>query len=427
MLLNLRQQFLFSMVLIETRLFGGAEKARMDFNTYNRGTSDDATKKGAKKGHNLHRKNMKWWKIILEGVPPPTIVNLFPSTIFYDDKKHNKKKSLDIDGTKVPFKLNYVTNKTERAKPKAQLSSIQLGQFRAPRITPQSHGPVTKVVFSDTSHVHVIYANVNSNCAILRDIATKAYDEPGLQCEEALSDLPREAWEMDRHAGGRYAAFGFGSMDTRQVKPFTLKNHQFNASQKITAFLGTMLTSVATAIMHYAPEVFKMNEQLKCDNEAFSYPPIKQQGYLSWFANQVAIRRLGKGAPHFTPRVGADKNLDIVGLHFDGGDLSTWHPLVYIPRGGKHGRGGNVDDTELLVAEDKVGGKYVVIETNVPDHVCIVVLNSAEMLHGLIAGNGDGDSDAYTTRIIPFITDRINNFMTKNKGELPIDSHNAFK
>ena len=125
MLLNLRQQFLFSMVLIETRLFGGAEKARMDFNTYNRGTSDDATKKGAKKGHNLHRKNMKWWKIILEGVPPPTIVNLFPSTIFYDDKKHNKKKSLDIDGTKVPFRLNYVTTKTKRAKPKAQLSSIK--------------------------------------------------------------------------------------------------------------------------------------------------------------------------------------------------------------------------------------------------------------------------------------------------------------
>jgi len=427
MLLNLHQQFLFFAVLIENRLFGGAEKAHIDFNIYNRGTSDDATKKKAKKGHNLHRQNTRWWKIILEGVPPPTIVNLFPSTIFYDDKKHNKKKSLDIDGTKVPFRLNYVTTKTKRAKPKAQLSSIQLGQFRAPRITPQSHGPVTKVVFSDTSHVHVIYANEHSNCAILRDIANKAFGEPGIQCEEALNALPRNAWEMDRHAGGRYAPLGIGSMDTRQRKPFTLKNHQFNASKKITGFLATMLSSVATAIMHYAPEVFKMNEQLKCDNEAFSYPPIKQQGYLSWFANQVAIRRLGKGAQHFTPRVGADENLDIVGLHFDGGDLSTSHPLVYIPRGGKHGRGGKVDDTELLVAESRVGGNYVVIETNVPGHVCIVVLNSAEMLHGLIAGNGEGDSDAYTTRIIPFITDHINNFMTKNKGELPIDTHNAFK
>ena len=114
-------------------------------------------------------------------------------------------------------------------------------------------------------------------------------------------------------------------------------------------------------------------------------------------------------------------------MHFDSGDLSTWHPLVYIPWGGEHGRGGKVDGTELLVAESRVGGKYVVIETNVPGHVCIVVLNSAKMLHGLIAGNGDGDSDAYTTRFIPFVTKHINNFMTKNKGELPTDIHNAFK
>ena len=423
MLSNLYQQFLFSMVLIETRLFGGAEKARNDFNIYNRRTSDDATKKKARHGYLLHRKNMKCWTKVLEGVPPPTIVDSFPSTIFYNNKEHNEERCMFVDGTKQQFEFNYITTQTQRGKPKAQLTTMQLGQFSAPRISPQSHGSVSKVVFSDTSHLHVIYASEDSACAILRDIASKAYGEYGQQCEVALNALPRDAWENDYAAGGRYAAFGIGSMDTKQKKPFTLKNHQFNATQKITAFLGTMLSSVATAIMHYAPEVFKMNEQLKCGDEAYSYPPLKQQGPISWFAHQVAIRRLGKGAKHFKPRVGADENLDIVGLHFDGGDVSTWHPLVYIPLGGEHGRGGEVDGTELLVAESRVGGKYVLI-ANVPGYVCIVVLNSAEMLHGLIAGNGDGDPDAYTTRIVPFMTKRNHNFM--EKGVSPIDIYNAF-
>jgi len=69
----------------------------MDFNIYNRGTSDDATKERAKKGHDLNRKNMKGRKRVLDGVPPATIVNSFPSNIFYDDKEHNEDKCVFVD------------------------------------------------------------------------------------------------------------------------------------------------------------------------------------------------------------------------------------------------------------------------------------------------------------------------------------------
>jgi len=120
-----------------------------------------------------------------------------------------------------------------------------------------------------------------------------------------------------------------------------------------------------------------------------------------------------------------NSNNNIVGLHIDTGDVSTMQPLVYIPRGGKKGVGGRVCNTELIVCEGRNGGKFVRIETNIPGYVCIVLLNSAESLHGIIEADdlGDEDEDAYCTRIVPFITQHIINYMMKNPGDKPIDKY----
>ena len=112
-------------------------------------------------------------------------------------------------------------------------------------------------------------------------------------------------------------------------------------------------------------------------------------------------------------------------MHADKGDVSNLQPLVYIPRGGLNKRGGCVADSILLVAENEGGGKYVTIETNCEDTVCIVLLNSSKNLHGLIKGGGKDDLNAYCTRIIPFITTNIYHYLKNNPNDSPINDYKS--
>ena len=111
-------------------------------------------------------------------------------------------------------------------------------------------------------------------------------------------------------------------------------------------------------------DVFRENEKSKSLNANIAFPPIGCQGAVGWTANQIAIRRIGKGCQKNAMTEDSD-----VALHADAGDLSTMHPLVYIPRGGPDGRGGIIADSHLVIAESKTGGKYIQIETNVRDTV----------------------------------------------------------
>lgn len=56
------------------------------------------------------------------------------------------------------------------------------------------------------------------------------------------------------------------------------------------------------------------------------------------------------------------------------------------------------------------------VVTNKPRTVTIVIVNSHEMAHGTVKGDesAENDDDAYTTRIIPFITRMVHNWMEKN-------------
>ena len=143
---------------------------------------------------------------------------------------------------------------------------------------------------------------------------------------------------------------------------------------------------------------------------------------------QMVIRRLGLSCGQISKRGTSEENIDIVGLHVDRGDLSTRQPLIYIPRGGKNKRGGFVADSELVVAESETGGRFVCIETNVEDTVCIVLFNSAKHLHGLVERNEKREQqNGWCTRLIPFITNRVHEYMKRNKGDSPIDKYKVRK
>lgn len=409
------------------RDFGGADRAHNDWMIHRRTSSTAEMKRNAREGYNLHRRNHQWWREVYNDAPCPTTINCFPSELYYDDKVDNDRKEMEIDGCRVNFDFNYVTTlKSSRKKPKAQPTAELLRNSNAPRITPQTHGSFVECVFSPTSRVTVLYASKDSDCPLLKQIYESAYSDIGKGMEEALNDNDfKHVWERDHHAGGKYAAFGIGSMDVKQGKPFVLKNHdKFEQSKTITQSLSVIISSVAMAVLNYVPTAFKHNENLKRNNEHFSYPPIRKQGWVSWFCNQIAVRRIGKGCTN-GKEMNNNGNNNIVGLHIDTGDVSTMQPLVYIPRGGKKGIGGRVCNTELIVCEGRNGGKFVRIETNIPGYVCIVLLNSAESLHGIIEADdlGDEDEDAYCTRIVPFITQHILNYMMKNPGDVPIDKY----
>lgn len=331
---------------------------------------------------------------------------------------------MELDNSTVSFQFNKVTAKKKRkaGKHKAQLTAKHLTNSPAPLITPQ-YGDFVEVEFSSNSSVYVLYARADSECPLLRDIHECCYKGAGNTLDNSLDALPKRAWEQDNHAGGGYAAFGIGSMDKRQTGPFFLMNHQYEKAKAITSSLSSIFGRVAAALLNYTPNVFRENEKIKSINANFSFPPIGCQGAVGWMANQVAIRRIGKGC-----QKNAMIEDSVVALHADTGDLSTMHPLVYIPRGGPDGRGGIIADSHLVIAESETGGKYIQIETNVRDTVCIVVFNSALNLHGLVQSSPEGETeDAWSTRLIPFITKQMYNFMLKNKSAAPIDKFNVLR
>jgi len=410
MLLSCKKQYQFGQFQAQLRSFGGAARAQYDSKIYRSRSSSAAEKERSHTGHKRHLLNNKYWREVKESAPSPIIVESFPSELYYDPKIDNESMEMEIDGRNVKFEFNAVTSTTSRKKPKAQLTSELLMNSAAPRITLQTHGHFYEVKFSRDSVVYVLYATRDSPCPLLRDVCNKAYlnTVAAGDLEKALDELPPKAWEDDHHAGGRYVAVGIGSMDKKwHKKPFFLSTHKYKPAAVITQSLCGILTSVAAVILNYVPEAFRQNENLKCNNENVSYPPLAKQSFIGWFSTQVAIRRVGQGCKNKEGKETesiSKKDLNIVALHADKGDLSNMQPLVYIPRGGDKDRGGCIADSELIVAENETGGKYVRIQTNCEDTVCIVLFDSSKNLHGLIEGDTKDDPNAYCTRIIPFIT-----------------------
>lgn len=411
------------------RNYGGEAAVREDNKTSRSKTSSPKLKDETKRSRSLYNQNLAWWRKMNKNKPIPTsqITNL-SSSLNYDPKRDNRRKVMELDGSTVSFDFNKVTAKRKTGKlagnDKAQLTAEHLSNSPAPLITPQQHGEFVKVELSSESSVYVLYASANSECPLLKHIHECCYSGPAKRLDDSLDGLPDTAWEQDHHAGGGYASFGIGFMDKRQTGPFFLKNHQYEQAKDITSSLSSIMGRVAAALLNYTPHVFRENEEIKSLNARFCFPPLDWQGPVGWMANQIVIRRIGKGCKHNR------KTEDgVVALHADGGDYSTKHPLVYIPRGGADGRGGIIANSRLIIAESSKGGKYIEIETNVRDTICIVVFNSNQNLHGLVQSCPDDESeDAWSTRIIPFITNHIYHyFMSKNKSAIPIDRYNTCK
>ena len=191
-----------------------------------------------------------------------------------------------VTGDYVPFQFNYMTSTTQRKKLMAQLTMEVLKGSNAPRLTPKTHGHFVKVEFSSDSEsdlCYVLYATPDSTCPLLRNIHQSCYDDVGMSLELALDTLERSAWEGDHSAGGKYAAFGIGFMDTRQPKPFFLRNHRFQEqAATITTALSGIFGAVAAAVLNYVPDAFRQNENLKCCNENFSFPPCVKWLLEGW-------------------------------------------------------------------------------------------------------------------------------------------------
>ena len=153
-----------------------------------------------------------------------------------------------------------------------------------------------------------------------------------------------------------------------------------------------------------------------------------QDEHCHWFSTQFIIRQIGLGINNkprwMNKRDPIDKLQDenIISLHRDCGDYCTYQPLIYIPYGGDEGVGGDINKSDLVVCQNKVGGYSVRIKTNIPDTVVVVLMNSHKQLHGLVHDPGSpSDTSAWSTRIIPFITQSAYNWMEKNLSAMPLD------
>ena len=157
----------FGQLQQKVRDFGGADRAKKDYNIYRRRTSTILMKERANVGFKLHKLNQLAWKEVTNNRPTPRVVESFQSELHYNHKVDNECMEMDIDGKRVCFDFNYITSTTQKKKPKAQPTAALLRNSNAPRITPQTHGSFVECNFSSTSQVHIIYASKDSDCPLL--------------------------------------------------------------------------------------------------------------------------------------------------------------------------------------------------------------------------------------------------------------------
>lgn len=355
--------------------------------------------------------------------------------IHYDPGIHNKDKKMQVGNKMIGFDFHPTTNRTSKGKPRPLLFEDLVNEINPVVIDP-SLGDVVRVPFpseqgEEESECVVFYAHDNSQCDALANLNDAAFIRNHGRLDKLLDAIPPSLVYPDHLAGMWYYAYGFGMQGEPTGTPSTLLTHECTKTTNgIMRIVSELLQSTASCILKYCPNMYHANQLLKdSTNTNLACPPLQMQDkYCHWFANQFAIRQVGYGLNDKPIWANKEASIDelqdenIIALHTDAGDYCTYQPLIYVPYGGNDGVGGNVNKSDLLVCQNKVGGYSVRIKTNIPNTVVVVLMNSNNQLHGLVHDrNSPSDLCAWSTRIIPFITNRAHQWMTKHPTEMPFD------
>lgn len=331
-----------------------------------------------------------------------------------------------IDGKAVPHyhhPLSLHGTRTKKSRPRVQLTEDHAEKLRLP-IIDENSSDLTKVVFPNGRVNHVLLARRNSECPALRALH-EYMDERGPELDKFLSKLEKKNILRDNLGGGQYVASGFGNMG-KNVSPLIHPPNQpalrqclrFIEHQALAEIVGGAFSHIAECIAKHCGKVYAENQGLMNVNRNLAWPPIEyQKSGWRWMSSQFIVRRWGASVTE------AEWPLEksIVAAHTDPGDIDSTMFHCYRTGGGKDSRGGPVAGTDLAVFENADGGAGFRVKTCIEDTVVVVVLNSHRQLHGCIksADSFAEDDLAWTTRIIPFVTRGVYNWMIRNPTGLP--------
>ena len=363
------------------------------------------------------------------------------------------RKKIDIRNKVHPV----TTSKKNGVTPRHQADEDWMNDLQ-PCLVNATDGEVVQVRDERTNKVivTVLYASSKSKLPQLQNIF-HTYKKNATQIINSALMVSNSEWHVDDLGVGAYIPMGYGSIPPgpKQQKekfmkgtdddanddnivsspnkmfmiPF-LRNSYFHPPVRLLANrIGLLMGAVAEAWKAVAPEEYMTNIQMAAIGEDCMFPSKEMQKCANpLFCNQFIVRFIGKRTV---------KNLcsteQQIALHTDDSDYSTPMPLVFISsstsyentmninknnnndntninmedkesndiKDDKNG-GGYVPGSDLLVFENKNGGRCARIQTttSADDTVAVVIFNSVEQLHGGVGSNET--NGCFSLRVIPY-------------------------
>jgi hypothetical protein len=165
--------------------------------------------------------------------------------------------------------------------------------------------------------------------------------------------------------------------------PFVIESNCNNVVTELYGLYAQILGLEAQLIKECFPNEYNANHDLYGGAEDCIYPtPEAQQKHpnvedgVYWGLHQVALRKMGMETSD------ADRAKQRMAWHVDQSDVKSNQILTFLPMGGRNGKGGHVQDSDLMVFEHEKGGKSFRLNTSVEDTVVFILMNSGKQLHG---------------------------------------------
>eukprot|EP00979_Chaetoceros_neogracilis_P019100 scaffold11760_cov1641-Chaetoceros_neogracile.AAC.2 len=333
------------------------------------------------------------------------------------------------------------TSKKNGVTPRHQADEEWMNALQ-PCLVNATDGEVIQVRDERTTKVivTVLYATAKSKLPQLQHIY-KTYKKNASQTLASALMVSNSEWHVDDLGGGAYIPMGYGSIPPgpKQQKekfmkgtdddanddnigsspnkkfmiPFLRKSYFHPPVRLLANSIGLLMGAVAEAWKAVAPEEYMTNNQMTAYGEDCMFPSKEMQNCANpLFCNQFIVRFIGKRTV---------KNLrhteQQIALHTDDSDYSTPMPLIFISSStsNENNGGGYVPGSDLLVFENKNGGRCARIQTttSADDTVAVVIFNSVEQLHGGVGSNETNGS--FSLRVIPYCRGPIIGFCQERR------------
>ena len=189
--------------------------------------------------------------------------------------------------------------------------------------------------------------------------------------------------------------------------------------------IAAIMGQTGVAWKKICPDEYGQNTTFLKEGEDCMFPTKTLQNSPSpVIGNQVIVRTIGLDRFHGLVRAHHE-----IALHFDESDHNAINPLIFLPinlddmdkqNGPTSISNGYVSGSDLLVFEQKTGGRCARIRTTVKDTVVVAIFRSQSQLHGGVQGiyhNNDNQDDgrSYSIRIIPYQRQSIVDFVQDRK------------